>query len=90
MSTHRRRHVVVETTLVTRVLDELGAETGTDRVDLTELVILGAREKLRQLREERDEQTGLRRRLAERVRAGDVGVDVSTAAESRRRGWAKE
>jgi hypothetical protein len=90
MPTQRRRHAVTETAPVARVLDELRAETGTDRVELAELVILGARERLRQLRQERDEQVGLRRRLADRVRAGDVGVDVWAADEVRRHGWARE
>ncbi len=70
-------------------LDDLRRETGTDRVELGELVVLGAREKLLRLRAERDDTAALRRRLADRVRLGQVPADRSAADEVRRSGWAR-
>lgn len=61
----------------------------TDDVDIVELVILGAREKLARLRAEEQQTKELRRQLAERIRAGDIPVDVSAADEVRRSGWVR-
>jgi uncharacterized membrane protein len=89
MPTDRRRHAVTETPPVQAALDELRAELGRDRVELAELVVLGAREKLAQLRARRGEQEALRRRLAQRVRDGRVPVDLDAAEDVRRTGWAR-
>ena len=70
-------------------LDELRRETGSDRVELPELVILGAREKVAQLRAVRDDTLERRRRLANRVRAREQLVDPTAADEVRRSGWAR-
>ena len=70
-------------------MDELRGELGGDRIELAELVVLGAREKVAQLRASRREQQGLRRRLAQRVRDGRVPVDPDAADEVRRTGWAR-
>ena len=70
-------------------LDELRRETGSDRVELPELVILGAREKVAQLRAVRDDTLERRRRLANRVRAREPLVDLDAADEVRRSGWAR-
>ena len=70
-------------------LDELRHALGSDRVELSELVILGAQEKLARVRAEQESAVAARRRLADRVRRGDLPVDLSAAEEVRRTGWAR-
>ena len=53
-----------------------------ERVELGELVILGAREKAARLRAERVDVTKRRRELAERIRQGDVPVDRTPPTRS--------
>lgn len=89
MPTRRRRHAITETPQVQAVLDELRAELGDRRLDLREIVVLGAREKLARLRVERARRGTLRRLLAARVREGEVPVDVAAMDEVRRAGWAR-
>jgi hypothetical protein len=89
MPTKRRRHAVTETPPVQAALDELRAEVGDDRIELGELVILGAHQKVAQLRARRDETSVLRKQLAERIRRRDVPADRSAADEVRRAGWAR-
>jgi hypothetical protein len=60
-----------------------------ERVRLDDLVIRGARERLREMEVARDQETRnaeLRRQLVERLRAGE-GLDVDAAYEVRERGW---
>jgi uncharacterized membrane protein len=90
LPTKRPRHAITETPPVQAVLDELRAETGSPRVELSELVILGAREKVARLRSAREEEAALRRRLAERVRTRRVAADPVAADDVRRSGWARE
>jgi hypothetical protein len=87
--TNRRRHALTETPPVQAALDELRRELGTDRIELGELVVLGADVKLAALRAERADTAALRGRLAGRVRARRIGVDVAAADEVRARGWAR-
>ena len=89
MPTNRRRHAVTETPPVQAALDELRRELGTDRVELGELVVLGAGVKLAELRAAQADTVERRARLAERVRVRGVGVDVDAADEVRARGWAR-
>lgn len=89
MPTSRRRHAITETPPVQAALDELRREVGVDRVDLAELVILGAHEKLELLRATRGTQLGLRQHLAERVRTRRLPTDLEAAEEVRRSGWAR-
>lgn len=89
MPTTRRRHAITETPPVQAALDELRRELGSDRLELGELVVLGAGAKLAKLRAERDDAAALRRRLADRVRAGTTPVDRRAAEEVRRSGWAR-
>ncbi len=89
MPTSRRRHAITETAPVQAALDELRRELGADRVELGELVILGAHEKLERLRSRRGAQHVLRQRLAERVRTRRLSVDPKAAEEVRRTGWAR-
>ena len=70
-------------------LDELRRELGTDRVELGELVVLGAGAKLAALRAGRDGDARLRRRLADRVRSPCLPIDVQAADEVRRTGWSR-
>ncbi len=89
MPTSRRRHAVTETPPVQAALDELRAELGEDRVELAELVILGASEKVARLRAERDNSTARRQSLANRIRRREVLADRDAAEEVRRAGWAR-
>jgi hypothetical protein len=89
MPTRRRRHAVTETPPVQAALDELREALGDERVEMGELVILGAREKLARLRAEHDDTAERRRRLAERVRRRDIPADRAAADEVRRSGWAR-
>jgi hypothetical protein len=87
--TRRRRHAITETPPVQAALDELREALGDDRVELGELVILGAHEKLARVRAEHDGAVTMRRRLAERVRQRQIPVDPTAADEARRSGWAR-
>lgn len=90
MPTKRRRHAVTETPPVQKALDELRRELGSDRVQLSELVVLGAQEKLARLRAEDARAVELRQDLAARIRARDLPVSSEAADEVRRSGWARE
>jgi hypothetical protein len=90
MPTTRRRHAITETEPVQAALDELRHELGTDRVELGELVVLGAGAKLAALRAQRQDDAALRRRLADRVRARETLVDRDAADLVRRSGWTRE
>jgi hypothetical protein len=87
--TKHRRHAITETPPVRAALDALRAELGDARIELGELVILGANQKVAQLRAERDDAAMLRRQLAERIRRRDLPVDRAAADEVRRAGWAR-
>jgi hypothetical protein len=89
MPTKRRRHAITETPRVETALNELRRELGDERLDMGELVTLGAREKLARLQAERRETATLRRRLADRVRSGNIPADHAAADEVRRAGWAR-
>ncbi len=72
-------------------LDELRRELGTDRVELGELVVLGAEAKVASLRAARDHNAALLRDLADRIRERrDLGVDRAAADEVRAKGWVRE
>lgn len=90
MPTSRRRHAITETPPVEAALDELRRELGTDRVELGELVVLGAAAKLASVRAEREGDARLRRRLADRVRSRSLPVDVHAAEFARQAGWARQ
>jgi hypothetical protein len=89
MPTKLRRHAITETPPVQAALDALRVELGDARVELGELVILGARQKLADLRAQRDATATGRRRLADRVRRRDIPVDPAAADAVRRGGWAR-
>jgi hypothetical protein len=87
--TKRRRHAITETEPVRAALDELRRELGSDRVELGELVVLGAGVKLAALRAQDSSDAELRRRLADRVRARQPLADRDAAELVRRSGWAR-
>lgn len=70
-------------------MDELRHELGTEDVDLSEIVVLGARSKVTALRRDSQQREDARRLLAERIRRGDTFGDPAAADEVRRTGWAR-
>jgi hypothetical protein len=74
---------------VKAALDELRGELGEARIEFGELVILGAQQKVSQIRAERGDTVSKRRHLAARIRRRDVPVDRAAADEVRRAGWAR-
>lgn len=76
--------MITETPPVERALGELRDLLGTSRVDLPELVVLGAEEKVRRLRAETEGQRAAREELAALVRRGDPLVDADRADEVKR------
>jgi hypothetical protein len=89
MPTRHRRHAITETPPVKAALDELRGELGDRRIEFGELVILGAQQKVAQLRAERDHTASRRRQLASRVRRREVPVDRAAADDVRRAGWVR-
>jgi hypothetical protein len=90
MPTKHRRRAITETPSVEAALQELQSELGEERIELGELIVLGADAKRVALRAERDKSTELRRRLADRIRARDLRVSREAADEVRRSGWARQ
>src|SRR5262245_2865782 len=86
--TKHPRHAITETPPVRAALDELRGELGETKLELSELVILGAQAKLAKLRAERESVVARRTKLAERIRRRDLPADIEAAEEVRRAGWA--
>jgi hypothetical protein len=86
MPTTRPRHTITETPPVRAALDELRERLDGARIDYAELVILGARTKVRQLPDNAMAAREAGRRLAEMVRRGAIPVDVDAADEVKRLG----
>jgi hypothetical protein len=74
---------------VRAALDELRDELGDGRIEFSELLILGAQEKLARLRADREDVADRRARLADRIRRRDLPLDPAAAEEVRRSGWAR-
>jgi hypothetical protein len=87
--TQHRRHAITETPPVKAALDELRGEIGDARIEFGELVILGAHQKVAELRAARDDTASKRRSLASRIRQRDVQMDRAAADEVRRAGRAR-
>lgn len=87
--TKHPRHAITETPPVRAALDELRDELGGERIEFSELLILGAQEKLARVRAEREGIASRRARLAERIRRRDLPLDPAAADEVRQRGWAR-
>lgn len=84
MPTTRPRHTITETPPVQEALDELRRELGEDRVELPDLVIRGARERVRELRIRRSADGRRLSSLIDAIEAGDLGLDPVLADEARR------
>jgi hypothetical protein len=67
MPTTRPRHTITETPPVQEALDRLRAQMGSQKVDLAELVVLGAQAKQRQLEWDSEASRAARERLAARI-----------------------
>ncbi|HEX8753767.1 MAG TPA: hypothetical protein VF731_10160 [Solirubrobacterales bacterium] len=89
MPTKRRRHAVTETPPVEAALEQLRGELGRDRIDLGELVVIGANVKLAELRAARNDRETRRRRLADRIRRREPPPVDREAAEEAKRLWAR-
>jgi hypothetical protein len=72
---------------VKAVLDRLRDESGEVRLDWGELVMLGAEEKMRRIRHDRDKVASIRQEAAEEIRNGTGQDDVAAADEVKRSGW---
>ena len=81
MPTSHPRHTITETPPVREVFDELRAALGRKRIDFAELAVLGAREKLRELRRESPEVEAARARLVREIREGRFEPDIAAAEE---------
>ena len=87
MPTRRPRHSITETPPVREALDSLRRRG--ERVKLDDLVIRGARDRLREIevgRGEVAEKAELRRELIKQLRSGD-GLEAAAAYEVREHGW---
>jgi hypothetical protein len=78
--------MVTETPPVQEALDELREVLGRRKIDFSELTILGAQAKLRQLRNDGAEARAARERLVREIREGDSEVDIAAADEAKRLG----
>ena len=85
--TSHPRHSITETPPLRAALNELRSRG--ERIRFGDLVMRGAQQRLRELKEERDEEARkleLRRQLVEQLHTGE-GLDVEAAYEVREHGW---
>lgn len=82
--------MITETPAVKTALDALRERLDGERVDLAELVTLGAVVKVQQLDELDEETVARRRRVSEWILSGDAPVDLEAADYVRRHGWTRE
>lgn len=87
MPTKHPRHAITETPRLKVILDRLRDESGQIRLDWGELVALGAKEKLKRLRQGEDDLVALRKEAADQVRTGSGDLDVAAADEVKSSGW---
>lgn len=77
--------MITETPPVKEALDELRQAQGGEKIELPDLVIRGAREKLRELRAGSETAQRARLEIAEWIRAGNGPVvDLAAADEVKR------
>jgi hypothetical protein len=80
--TTRPRHTITETEPVRKALDELRQVQGGERVELPDLVIRGAKDKVRELTAESRSADRARQEIAEWIRTGSgPKVDIAAADE---------
>jgi len=89
MPTKRKRHAITETPPVKEALDALRAELNGERLDLGELVRMGAEEKLARLRLEADDRSERLEGLIDGIRTGRIHLDPQLADEAKR-AWTPE
>jgi hypothetical protein len=74
--------MITETAPVKSVLDELRGLQGGEKVDLPDLVIRGAEDKIRQLKAESESARRAREEIAEWIRSGNgPKIDLKAAEE---------
>jgi hypothetical protein len=74
--------MITETPPVKEALDELRRAQGGEKVELPDLVIRGARDKVRELRAADESARQAREEIAEWIRSGNgPGVDLAAAEE---------
>jgi hypothetical protein len=78
--TTRPRHTITETPPVQEALDELRAKLNGERIDLAELVILGARAKARRLPADDADARAAAKELADMIRNRSFPFHVDVAA----------
>jgi hypothetical protein len=83
MPTTRPRHTITETPPVQAALDDLRRELGEDRIELPDLVIRGARERLREVRAQHSDGRRRLDGLLEAMETGAVKLDPAIAEEAR-------
>jgi hypothetical protein len=81
MPTTRPRHTITETPPVHEALEELRAKLNGDRIDMAELVILGARAKVRRLPVNAKSAREAAMSLAEMIRRRSIPIEVRAAEE---------
>lgn len=87
MPTTKPRHMITETEPVQEALDELRRAQGGERIEFADLVIRGAKDKVRELRAEGGSARRARQEIAEWIRTGEgPEVEVAAAEEVKRLG----
>jgi hypothetical protein len=89
MPTSRKRHMVTETDEITAALERVRAVTD-DKVNIGELVLLGAERKVELAEAERNDsgrRAALREQFLDRTRSG-AGVDFEALLRVHDEGWA--
>jgi hypothetical protein len=81
MPTTRPRHTITETPPLQEELDRLRVEAGSPKLDFAELVMLGAREKRRQLARDSEAVREARERLARYILDGTYDPGEVAAAD---------
>lgn len=79
--------MITETEPVQAALDELRSLQGGERIEFPDLVIRGARDKIRELKAQREPARKAREQVAEWIRAGGgPALDVAAAEEVKKLG----
>ena len=80
--TTKPRHTITETEPVKEVLDELRRVQGGEKVELPDLVIRGAKDKIRELKADSEPARRAGREIAEWIRSGNgPKIDLKAAEE---------
>lgn len=83
--TTRPRHMITETPPVKEALDELRRVQGGEKIEFSDLVVRGARDKARELKAASEPARKARFEIAEWIRSGNgPAVDLAAADEVKR------